>query len=260
MTDITLEGIVIKKVVVKDHDLLVVILNRQGNICDIYCYGGQSSRRGKSSLLEIGMMNRYSVSLRRNGSYVLKSAESIWSYKGIRFNYSLFSALAFICELASVLAIKTDEQEQNRGLFNIFSNAIFYLDRMEERNVPGLLVLLVVKLIRFMGIMIDCENCVYSEKTLTAEDDLILNFSLGGFGISKFYSDGVQGESDRQLWKIVKVCSHTSFKQLPLQFDISIGHLNKLSQFLFFQLNISLEQFNSLRLLNQALGKYLSKN
>ena len=260
MADLILEGIVVKKVVVKDHDLLVVILNRAGNLCDIYCYGGQSSRKGKSSLLEIGMMNRYSVHLKRSGSYVLKSVEPIWGYRNIRFNYLLFSALALICELASVLAIKTDEREYNKELFKIFSNSVFHLDRTEEHDVLSLLVLLVVKLLSFMGVMIDCEFCIYSAKSITAEHSLILDFSIGGFGISQFNTTEIQGESDSDLWKIVKVYSHTSFKQLPLRFDISVGHLNKLLQFLFFQLNLSMEQFNSLRLFNQAVKKYLSEN
>ena len=249
-----IEGLILKKQVIKDHDLLVSVLARDGKNYSIYCYGAQSSRKGKASILELGMMNRYNLR-KRGDSYSLINVESIWLHDKIRFDFLLFSALAFMCEVVLKIAPPGNEDSHSESveLFSIMSNAIFHLNQCNTKDLSNLLALFVIKITKFQGIMFNVTQCIYSDRESTSKDKVILSFSGGGFGLTEYGDKELANyDNDIELWKISKILVATNFKDLPLSFTISTIQFNKLFSFLCFQLNFIVEQFNTFKLLNKC--------
>lgn len=263
MNYVGLEGLILKKVVVKDNDLIITVLLRSGAKVSIYCYGGQSSRKGKSALLEIGMMNKYEVSSKKkDGSvFVLKEVQNIWQYKSIRHDFKLFSALCFILELLSDVTLPyhhEDEQyikSEAEDLFKITSNAIFFLEKeaaKEQCSVLSVMFLFMIQLMQQQGVFPSLEDCVLTGDKLYPDARVCLHPREGGFCLLDALS--IKGETQRRedddmLWGLLKTHQLGSFKQLQPIENLSFSHFHQLVHFFCYQINKELDSLNSLKLL-----------
>jgi DNA repair protein RecO len=253
MDRIGIEGLVLKKLPMKDNDLIVSVLTRGGAKASIYSYGGQSSRKGKSSLLDVGLMNCYEV-VAKGRMLRLEEVTSIWQHQAIRHDFTHFSMLCFACELIEIIALPYDKEnrEQNTELFKVMSNFIFHLDSSNKEDSWKCLFLFLVQLMNVEGVFPDLHHCV-----LTGES--IENFACsiypaqGGFALNDALSVK-EGNiehlvDDRMLKESMEVYQKSSFKKLSNLTSIQFVDIEKLLFFYCFQQHIEMSYLKSFQLL-----------
>lgn len=171
----TLEGIIIKKTPTKARDMICNILLRTGRVLTVYCYGGQGGgKHHKGTILELGHMIRIQVT--PNKKYITASLASsrdwslIWESDFIRKNINAFYYMCFLFEIVAKISLphELDDDDQvvdHEGVFNVLSNALFYLDdnlqKTVEVDIRNHLALFMVKLFGQVGIIPDTEHCAY---------------------------------------------------------------------------------------------------
>ncbi len=256
----TLEGLIIKKVAVKDNDLLVSVLLRSGEKVSLYCHGGQSGRKGKASLLEIGMMNRYEVSAKRKDASVLrvKEIQSIWQHQTIRYNFKIFAGLCFVVEISELIAVSYfsdgSEKDETAKLFNIISNTLFYLDHAEDNPLFSILTLFLIKLMQEQGVFPSLDRCVLTGEQIRAESIVSLHPAEGGFCMHDALS--VAGEknireNDIALCSLLRKSQYLSFKDIAQMDEQSFTVFYKVLSFFCYQLHQDINRFKSLNLLTK---------
>lgn len=170
-----IEGIIINKTPLKARDVVAKILLRNGKVLSVYFYGGQGGgKHQKGSVVELGHMLSIVLSPRKKYLESELSVAKEWSLKWdselIRKDVMAFYFMCFIFELISKIAISqnTDELEfednENIGIFNVVSNALFYLDKsLRDKNfiLIDQLFIFVAKLVYQLGIVPSLSNCSY---------------------------------------------------------------------------------------------------
>lgn len=168
------EGIVISKVPYKERDLIVKLLLRSGLMASYYIYGGQGGgKHYKPSQFELGSMMKIQIKERRmkntEGSELMTAAEyqRIWEPQKIRHEIRGFYLACLFSEIIQKFALTFHPDHEghahdHEGIFNVMSNALFYLDDslIKDKFVPEQqLSLFMVKLLHHLGIMPETDNC-----------------------------------------------------------------------------------------------------
>ncbi len=190
------EGLVFQKTPYKERDMIVHLLTRKGQKTSLYVYGGQGGGKSKKgSLLELGHMLSF-VLQKSKGIYnnsdqkplsIAKVDQVNWAPKYIRNDYRAFMLSQFFLEVIQKLALsETDDIDFNEheGIFNVLSNALYYLDKaVEGQNVDYMthLLLFFTKLIHHLGIAPNYEECQFCQKILGEDELCLLDISNGGF-------------------------------------------------------------------------------
>ncbi len=250
-----IEGVIFNKRAVKDNDVIISVLLRSGQRVSIYCHGGQSARRGKASLLELGFMNSYVTSGSPDKTLRLMEISSIWQHKNIRYSYELLSALSFICELIDQVTVQHCEDVRgDKQLFNYCSNAYYYLDQIDINKRFNILFLFLVKLMLQQGIFPALSNCMLSQEKLSTERPIILSAEHGGFvthdALSRIIDNrAIALNDDRALLLLLREYVVGSFKEAS---SLSLTYSSYLYQILLFycyQIGIDLKKFKTLSLI-----------
>lgn len=171
----TIEGIIINKTPLKARDVVAKVLLRNGKVLSIYFYGGQGGGKyQKGTLIELGHMLNIVLSPRKKYLESELSVAKEWSLKWdsavIRRDVMSFYFMCFIFELISKIAISQDTDElefddnENIGIFNVVSNALFYLDKsLKDKSfvLVDHLFIFIAKLVYQLGIVPSLSNCSY---------------------------------------------------------------------------------------------------
>lgn len=176
----TLEGIIIKKVPTKARDMVCTVLLRSGQLQTVYCYGGQGGgRHHKGTILELAHMIKIQVSPSKK--YLNSDMPSsrdwslIWESRSIRNNIQAFYMACFVFEVVIKIATSHDlddqhEMDHHEGIFNVVSNAIFFLDQdlKNDKTVDILshLTWFMVKLFSQLGITPGTSHCIHCHTAL----------------------------------------------------------------------------------------------
>ena len=253
------EGIITAKVPYKERDLIVKALLRNGLSGSFYVYGGQGGgKKQKPSLLELGHMIKFQV---KNHRHKVEGAElmitenhhTVWTPKNIRFNVHAFYLMCLYFELLQKAAIPfhpTDHEfsDEHVGVFNVTSNALFYIDQSlaEENFKPAKhLWFFLVKLLFHLGIMPEGQNCAYCGVSLN--DVQVLSFipNEGHFACGNCF----HGENHLSLWQRWLLSYQTSFKDINEFPDVSFQECDKLIQYFCHHFHLKQVELSSYRLL-----------
>lgn len=167
------EGIIIHKTPYKDRDLICNLLLRSGKKISVYFYGGRGGgKSSKGSILELG----YMVSIELNPKkkkldtelLMAKEYSLLWSGQSIRKEYQAFYLSMFYLEFIAKVAVEDEleghSDDHHEGLFNVLSNALFFLNNSLEENQFSLqnqLFFFFSKLSVQLGISIDIDLCMF---------------------------------------------------------------------------------------------------
>lgn len=226
------EGIILHKTPFKERDLICHILTRRGQKLGLYIYGGLGGGKSqKGSSLELGSMSSFVLQKDKRNSEVkiAKQDQLIWQAKNIRNHYQAFLLSQFFIELVNKVALEDDMQEvvgEHEGLFNVLSNALFFLDDSLEKDdfEPfRMLLLFLNKLIFHLGIMPDTENCLFCQTDLKKFPFCLLDSANGGFSCpdcvsqrDEFLSDNKvlmeEFKSSTHLKRSFDILTNTKFK------------------------------------------------
>lgn len=222
-----LEGIVLKKTVFKEKDLIVNLLLRSGVKISVLVYGGQGgSRKQKSSHLELGFLVRIEIQKNNKGVVsnlvVAKNVEAIWMHKKIRTHYDLYLLICFQLEVVQKLALDSEGDtgfdHHQHGLFNALSNSLFHIDKKLEFNDKldreKELNMFLNKLLFHLGLFPDTSKCFLCHNALLV-GGTYLNLE-GGFMCSECASsaDGYRARSDdSELLIILRTAMKLKFEQ-----------------------------------------------
>lgn len=171
-----LEGILIHKTPFKERDIIGKLLLRSGKVVDLYFYGGRGGGKySKGSILEVGYMLKVTLAPRRSKLetqlYTVKEYGLIWEAEKIRLNYQAFYLLSFYAEVIQKIAIEEDLDHQeniaeHEGIFKVFSNAVFCLDKSvinNDYNLYQQMFLFLAKMNHELGILPDYEQCLHCQ-------------------------------------------------------------------------------------------------
>lgn len=190
------EGIVIGKTPYKERDLIVKVLLRSGFLASFYVYGGQGGgKHHKPSLFEFGSMMRIHIKDQGNRGVekkelmIVSEYERIWEPTAIRHNIKAFylSCLYYEIILKFVVSYHPDHGEldqEHAGIFNVLSNALFYLEKSlmdQSFESHQHLHVFLVKLLYHLGIMPDMDYCVYCGEDLLTSSGVHFLISEGQF-------------------------------------------------------------------------------
>lgn len=266
------EGIVIQKTPYKERDLICHVLLRSGQCLSVYIYGGRGGgKMAKGSIVESGFMLKFELQQQKKKIetpiHIVKEYQLIWSSDQIRNNYQALCLQSFYLEILGKLTV--DDQlhehqlEEHAGLFNVLSNALFYLDQalaQKEFALYDHLYLFFTKLIFQLGITPDTDHCLYCHKELKLKELCLLVGHEGGFSChecqtqkDEFLSDNkhlldefkLSGEYRQQLKKTFSM----QFKDYSELKNISHELAAMSFHYLNYQFGFKADQFKTWKLL-----------
>lgn len=182
-------AVILSKTPVKEQDIIINTLLENGNKMSFYIYGGRSSSKRKSSIIEYGHVLMVKLAEKRgfqsSDLKTLKEYSLKWSGTRIRENFKAFYLMSFYLEIIDSILIESEdlEQDENKELYSLLANAIFYLDQSSDQELDSFnhLFLFLTKLIFYQGIMPDLEQCLVSDLPLTQFESIEFNIGQGGF-------------------------------------------------------------------------------
>jgi recombinational DNA repair protein (RecF pathway) len=215
-----LKGILLSKTSFQDRHIIGRLLLTSGECLSVTFYGGKGGgKRQKPSILELG--NCLEVKLKSKGrqSSSLVTAESwksVWFYEALRTNYEAYYLLCFYVELCQKLSTDADVEnfkkyglEKDNGLFNVLSNALFYLEealKKQKFHKSEHLSLFLIKILFTQGVAPEITACLFCEELFNVSAAVYLQNEGGGFVCSACASSDQKnfGASDLELLQVVK--------------------------------------------------------
>lgn len=226
-----IEGILLNKTLNGERHLIGHLLLRSGKKVSVLFYGGRGGgTKQKDSILEIGHMLSVDLAPSRRGVELYKAREwkGVWLHNHIRLNFQAFHLLCFIVEVINKIAREDqlhdphrDFDENEREIFTIASNALYYLDRSLEqkafdRSRDALIFLF--KLALVMGVAPSRDYCQLSDTPL-GQDAMVLSATQGGFVSFQALSDeerrlAAAGDG-LELWRLMGQIASAKYVDIP---------------------------------------------
>ena len=212
------EGIILNKTPYKERDLICHLLLRTGKKMTIYFYGGRGGGKShKGSILEVGFMLAIELGRKKKSiesdMFTAKEYRLLWRSDQIRQNYQAFYLESFFLEYVNKIAIDEydddDHQtDEHAGLFNVLSNALFYLDESLSKNnfeSKNHLFIFLAKLSAQLGIVPAVDHCIFCDHLLSETELCLFDPHNGGFSCvecasqrNEFLSENHQLRQDYQ--------------------------------------------------------------
>ncbi|MAX68006.1 MAG: hypothetical protein CME66_13810 [Halobacteriovoraceae bacterium] len=269
-----IEGILIHKTAYKERDLICKLLLRSGKVMNIYVYGGRGGgKTQKGSILETGYMLAVEIAPRRKrletDIAIAKEYKLLWSPKHIRLNFQAFYLSHFYLEFIGKMAVESDghdvHEEDHDGLFNVLSNAFFYLDlAVEKQNyqLPSHLFLFFAKLSIHLGIWPNTQECLYCDKLFKATDICLFEPKDGGFYCSEcgskkdeYLSENQyllsEYQSTQKMRLLLDAIYSLPYKNFDKLHEVSFGHAFALFSYINYQFGFAKELFKSWKILEK---------
>jgi DNA repair protein RecO len=253
------EGIILKKIPVKEKDLMLVVLLRCGQKISIYIYGGQGGgKTHRSGQLQLGNLLEFHLQPNKTGLqtdvHSVKNWNVKWAHQKLRHNHLAFYSICFELEVMAKVSLEIpldlDQDSQQQGMFNVLSNAIYHFDQMLDDRVHlphQQVVMFMAKLLHHLGIYPEVEFCQFCQCELKNNPPR-LNME-GGF----ICSECAQGQKTEVqdaivhslLWRI----RHMRFEQFAELHSVDKKTIERMLQYLCFQMQLKPSDFVSLALL-----------
>jgi len=251
-----IDALLLSKIPYKERHLLGKVLLRNGRKASIIFYGGRGGGKyQKGTILEIGNMLSLEVKLGQRHSDLYNCSEwrSIWLHKNIRNNHKRFYLTCLLIEIAQMITTNADlcdplwrDDNEDEGIFNVLSNAIFHTDNTSGslRSSDGLTIFL-TKLLCRQGLLPDLTRCILTGELLIHKEEVVLLPQEGGFA-SKKVTDSGDGHVGSALRNCLINYSKGAYQEiLPIK-GINSIHAKELFSYFCYQFNFTPGQFKSL--------------
>ncbi|MBF0298868.1 MAG: hypothetical protein HQK51_09120 [Oligoflexia bacterium] len=276
------EGILISKMPYRERDILGKLLLRNGQKITVLFRNGRGGKRNKKTLcLELGYFLKTEISksnivYKEDDFFCANDWSLTWYHQKIRENIKAFYLMCVFLELglkisltASVFSIMNESiifsnnNLKGEGVFNILSNALFFLEDSLIRNnlnVTRDFLLFIVKLLYIEGVGINLKECVYCKNLFTPVIPTKM-FAVrlvpkeGGF-CCNICSEKLNIKSNHQImidtYTSVKQAVTTKYKNYSLlhvkNSDISQSNASKiLFNYFCYQFHFSRSEFKSIK-------------
>lgn len=261
-----IEGILINKTPYKERDIICHMLLRSGRTLALYVYGGQGGgKKSKGSILELGHMLACELSPRRKNLdseiQIVKEYKLLWNPNHIRNDFKAFYLMSFFLEFIGKISVEEDldlPANEHEGLFNVLSNALFYMDKAcEQKQFDSYIHLFIflAKLSIQLGITPDTESCLFCGVGLQ-ENMCLFTPQDGGFACSDCSSSKDVFLSENRLLLEEYQSSNTLRQSLELSFRMPYKEFEKIKnlppglvfalfQYINYQFGFSTDQFKS---------------
>jgi len=253
------EGILLNKIIFKERDVIGNVLLRNGKKVAVRFYGGKGGgHKKKSSILEFGHL--LSLELVRSHRidpdlYSSRDWKLQWYHQGIRKNFKSFYLMCFFLELIDKLAVTQNlkstfqEDEEQKGIFGVLSNALYYLDHSsicENFQAGAHSFIFLSKLIFELGVSPNLERSTLSDIPLNEISSMQLLNDQGGFG--ELDKPASNSENVRGLWQ--KLSNMWQFRYENYAQFSQEGHDNskQLFHYLCYQMQIDVHKVKSSRM------------
>ncbi len=244
------ENIILRKTVYKEKDLILTMLNKNGNKYSLYVYGGHSS--SKRSHLEIGHAVNATLSVsstKHKGMRSLKESKLKWHYENIRNHYKAFYLMTFFLEVIEKVATPIDDDDMKiNDLYLILANSLFYLEKeyyKSDQLRENMMTIFLVKLIHELGISPSLSHCSLCSEPL---ESFVFDSSSEGFQCTKCVDRSQKEEVDlaQTLHQIFGLILSQKYSELAGFTLSSKQEVRLLLQFLCTRYNYNLSDFRSL--------------
>lgn len=265
------EGIVIHKTVYKEKDIICDLLLRSGKKLSLYIYGGKGGGKNqKGSIVEHGFMLKCTLNPRRkkieSELHIVKEYQLIWSPKFIRNDFKAFYLSTFFYEIVSKIAIEESldfEDKEHQGLFNVLSNALFFLDHSLENhhfNNHAHLFLFLSKLTIQLGILPTLDECVLCDTKFKEFELCLFDAQSGGFVCTdctsqkdEFLSDNksllAENQHSQQMRRLLTMIKNIQYKNYKDIGEVMAGANIGLFNYINYQFGFDQGDFKSWKLL-----------
>ena len=255
-TETKIEGILTHKTPYKERDLICSLLLRSGKTVSVYFYGGRGGgKQNKGSSLELGHMIKVQLAPRRKKLetelLMAKEHQLLWSGKLIRDNFQAFYLCTFFLEFMGKISVDDElegiEDDHHTGLFNVLSNALFFLnDSLEKGNfdLQTQLFVFLAKISVQLGVPIDTEACLFCAKELNASL-CMFDPQNGGFSCHECSSKRDEFLSENKLLRQEYQSSTELKKLIELTYSLPYKDYSLLKQ---VGQGVTIAQFNYLNL------------
>lgn len=252
------EGILISKTPYREKDLIGQLLLRNGGKISVVFHGGRSSRKGKSSILELGYLIGMELKRPKHKSnspiYVASEWELRWSHQKIRSSYEAFAFFCFILEIISKVAQGEDldhSHDAHSGIFRVASNALFFLENSLQKecfDMKALFCIFLSKLLFELGVSPELKGCLFCEKDLSEEVNVVLVPEQGGFLCSDCFP-GDAGNSGKEMHQLLCMLWNLKYSEYE---QVSITHSStplRLFNYFAYQIGLEEKDFKSAKML-----------
>lgn len=263
-----MKAIILNKTKFKERDLICHLLVPNGGQVSCLFYGGAGGgTKRKSSVLEIGHVIEVTFQNKKNEIQtdleIAKEYQLVWNYDKIRLNHRAFYLLSFFLELILKVArpLHHDEldYDDHAELFNVLSNAIFYLeqdvDHIDETHFKHLCIFL-SKLSHAMGVFPEVSECLYCGIDLNGGVEYALQKTEGGFACHDCLAQKEEHAASlkhiqisKRLRAVLVKSLQTLYKNHSEVANSGLEETNELLDYLFFQFHFQKHQFKTLRMI-----------
>ncbi len=226
----TIDGIIIRKTVQKEKDLIVTILTSAGQKISLYCYSGSGGgKKQTGSLLQLGYYIEFELK-NTKGKNTLTSSEwrVKWYYKVPSLGYEVFNELCSYLQAMDVLLPEEhDLGEGQQGLFSLLSNILYSIETSPNADYKRV-GLYLVKFIYYQGLEINTHHCAQTHQPLK-QGHTYFSPVHGGF-----ISQEVSYQDDFELLLFIQKAYETFVKDFLSLPCLSQMQLRKLIDYLSY--------------------------
>ncbi len=268
-----IEGIVLSKTTYKERDLICDLLLRSGKKQTVYFYGGRGGgKNNKGSIIEVGFMLAVELGPKKKAVEtsisIAKEYKLLWRADLIRNDFQAFYLASFYLEYITKIAVdhhahEFDHEHHDEGLFNVLSNALFYLNHSLENQSFDLhthLFIFLAKLSAHLGITPSTDLCVFCDSHLAQENMCLFDHQNGGFVCldcnskrDEFLSDNnallQEYQSGHVLREALRNVVLRPYKEYALINKIARGSVEAKFNFINYQFGFSADQVRSWKLI-----------
>ncbi len=258
-----LDGIILSKTPYQDRHLLSRVLLKNGKKISVNFLGGQGGgKKMKSSLIQLGHGVRFSLTGKiKEGEQLnlCKEYKGLWEPKSIRDHYRAFYLMCFFLELIDKISLQDDLRSRGKfghvdigdeGLYNVLSNAIFYLDDalINNRFDQKIFLLFLCKVVFQLGLTPNLDREHFSDIPLSQLSEFHLSFENGGFVDS---SDAPIHEKNnhKDVWKIMRSSWDLKFKNYSELETVEGTVIEVILNYLLYHLGSSKNDFKTLSMI-----------
>lgn len=257
-----IEGILVRKTPFQDRHIIGDLILRNGKKQGAVFFGGAGGgKKVKPSNLEIGKLYQLQYHNPPKGDLLqTKEWRVQWSHENIRYDYTRFLLLSFICEISSTIAVPEQDLEdqsdnQFKGLFTVISNGIFYLENNKiDIGDMNFIIFFLGKLMIDVGIFPDTNKCLDCEKPIMKNQSCFLDTEKGGFSCSNCPITIESPVNATRVLHHLSLSSSTPWKMLSENISNSgtknqclYGDFKMLLDYFCFQLNINTDGLKTVK-------------
>lgn len=251
-----IEGIILKKHLFKENDLVLNILSKSGYKIPMFSFGGagRSLKKQTGSLNEIGFVHLVNLKKKKQSLdefiFTTSSSKLIYAHDKIRHSHRQYYLLLVFVELIDKITPETRDEEmihsdgnESSEIYSLLANAIYYLNNLKP-NIELHLFIFLTKLLYINGTFPELNHCVMCDAIFSTDQSCVLNSKEGGFVCSNCDRPNFESTTLREnLRNSIKL----SYKELNENEKRNWNEVKLLLDYFLVHSNLNQNQIKSLK-------------